>query len=71
MAAQRILVLGGGYAGLWSAIGAARRLDEGGVSLDQVEVLLFNRDRIVPLLSGNRQAILDAAAPTLQPPPRR
>lgn len=44
MAAQRILVLGGGYAGLWSAIGAARRLDESGVSRDQVEVLLVNRD---------------------------
>ena len=26
--AKRILVLGGGFAGLWSAVGAARKLDE-------------------------------------------
>lgn len=41
---QRILVLGGGFAGLWSAVGAARKLDELGIGSDQVEVTLVNRD---------------------------
>jgi NADH dehydrogenase len=40
---QRILVLGGGFAGLWSAIGAIRTLDELGVGADQVEVVLIDR----------------------------
>ena len=30
-ALQRIVVLGAGFAGLWSAIGAARKLDELGI----------------------------------------
>ncbi len=29
--ATRVLVLGSGFAGLWAALGAARRLDELGV----------------------------------------
>jgi NADH:ubiquinone reductase (H+-translocating) len=40
---QRILVLGAGFAGLWSAVAAARRLDELGVGADAVEVLVVNR----------------------------
>lgn len=40
---QRILVLGAGFAGLWSAIGAARKLDELGIGSDRVEVLVINR----------------------------
>ncbi|WP_353374422.1 hypothetical protein, partial [Mycobacterium sp.] len=32
MAATRVLVLGSGFAGLWAALGAARRLDELGVA---------------------------------------
>jgi len=35
---QRILVLGAGFAGLWSAIGAARRLDQLGIGPDRIEV---------------------------------
>ena len=31
MSVKRILVLGGGFAGLWSAVGAARKLDELGM----------------------------------------
>lgn len=42
--AKRIVVLGGGFAGLWSAVGAARALDELGVRPDAVEVTLVNRD---------------------------
>ena len=30
---QRIVVLGAGFAGLWAAIGAARKLDEIGIGL--------------------------------------
>ena len=28
-----IVVIGGGFAGLWSAVGAARKLDELGITL--------------------------------------
>jgi len=44
MSAKRILVLGGGFAGLWSAVGAVRKLDELGSGPDAVEVMLVNRD---------------------------
>ena len=40
---KRIVVLGGGFAGLWSAIGAARKLDELGVPSDEIEVVLLDR----------------------------
>ncbi len=39
----RILVLGGGFAGLWSAIGAARTLDELGIGPDRIEIVLIDR----------------------------
>lgn len=39
---QRILVLGAGFAGLWSAIGAARALDARGIGPDRVEVTVVN-----------------------------
>lgn len=41
---KRILVIGGGFAGLWSAAGAARKLDELGVATDEVDITLVNRD---------------------------
>lgn len=44
MPVQRILVLGSGFAGLWSALGAARKLAELGIGLDRVQVSLVNRD---------------------------
>lgn len=40
---QRILVLGAGFAGLWGAVGAARKLDELGIGADAVEVALIDR----------------------------
>ncbi|HXO89223.1 MAG TPA: FAD-dependent oxidoreductase [Stellaceae bacterium] len=40
----RILVLGAGFAGLWSAVGAARALDEFGISREAVSVAVVNRD---------------------------
>jgi NADH dehydrogenase len=44
MSTKHIVVLGGGFAGLWSAVGAARKLDEVGQGPDAVEVTLVNRD---------------------------
>jgi len=44
MTAQQIVVLGGGFAGLWSAVGAARKLAELGLGPDAVQVTLVNRD---------------------------
>lgn len=38
---KRILIIGGGFAGLWSALGAARKLDELNMNSD-VEVMLVN-----------------------------
>lgn len=40
---KRIVVLGAGFAGLWSAIGAARKLEELHVSRDDVEVVVINK----------------------------
>jgi NADH dehydrogenase len=40
----RILVLGAGFAGLWSAVGAARALDEFRIGRDDVQVTVVNRD---------------------------
>ena len=40
----RILVLGAGFAGLWSAVSAARALDEFGIGRDDVQLTLVNRD---------------------------
>jgi NADH dehydrogenase len=41
----RILVLGAGFAGLWSAVGAARALDEFGIGREAVQVTVVNRDQ--------------------------
>lgn len=41
---QRILVLGAGFAGLWSALGAARVLDRLGVEHEAAEIVVVNRD---------------------------
>lgn len=61
---KRILVLGGGFAGLWSAVGAARKLDELGVGPDEVEVTLVNRDAWHCIRVRNYEADLrDARVP--------
>lgn len=41
---KNIVVIGGGFAGLWSALGAARRVDELGAGPDDVAITLVNRD---------------------------
>src|SRR5277367_3039154 len=55
---QRILVLGAGFAGLWSAVAAARRLDELGAG--EVEVLVVNRTASHSIRVRNYEVDLDA-----------
>jgi NADH dehydrogenase len=40
----RIIVLGAGFAGLWAAVGAARKLDEIGTLPGEVEILVVDRN---------------------------
>lgn len=40
----RILLLGAGFAGLWAAVGAARKLDEIGAGAGEVEILVVDRN---------------------------
>ena len=61
MTPNQILVLGGGFAGLWSAIGAARKLDEYGKGPDAVLVTLVNRDRFHSIRVRNYEADLTRA----------
>jgi NADH:ubiquinone reductase (H+-translocating) len=58
MGVKRILVLGGGFAGLWSALGAARKLDELGHGPDTAEVTLVNRDAFHSIRVRNYEADL-------------
>lgn len=58
---QRILVLGAGFAGLWSAVGAARKLDELGAGPEQVEILVVNRTAWHFIRVRNYEANLDEA----------
>src|SRR3984893_7995871 len=57
---HRILVLGAGFAGLWSAVAAARRLDELGAGPDEVEVLVVNRTAWHSIRVRNYEIDLDA-----------
>lgn len=58
MGIKRILVLGGGFAGLWSAVGAARKLDELGQRPEAVEVTLVNCDAFHSIRVRNYEADL-------------
>ncbi len=58
-AVQRIIVLGAGFAGLWSAIGAARKLDELGIGPDRVEVTVIDRSAFHSIRVRNYEAELD------------
>jgi NADH:ubiquinone reductase (H+-translocating) len=60
MGVKRILVLGGGFAGLWSAVGAARKLDELGYGPNTAEVTLVNRDAFHNIRVRNYEADLTA-----------
>jgi len=55
---KRILVIGAGFAGLWSAVGAARKLDKLRVADDQVEVLVLSREPYHAIRVRNYEADL-------------
>ncbi|MDZ4657388.1 MAG: NAD(P)/FAD-dependent oxidoreductase [Bythopirellula sp.] len=59
MSRQQILVLGGGFAGLWSALGAQRKLAELGREAD-VEVTLVSADAFHNIRVRNYEADLSA-----------
>ena len=55
---KEIVVLGAGFAGLWSAIGAARKLDELGIGPDRVAVTLVDRSAFHSIRVRNYEAEL-------------
>jgi NADH dehydrogenase len=61
---KRIVVVGAGFAGLWSALGAARKLDELRIPPDQVEVVVINGTPYHSIRVRNYEQPLD---PTLVP----
>jgi NADH dehydrogenase len=58
MAASEIVVVGGGFAGLWSALGAARKLNELGIGPERARVTLVNRDAFHAIRVRNYEADL-------------
>ena len=60
MTAKQIVVLGGGFAGLWSAVGAVRRRDELGIGPNAVEVTLVSRDAFHNIRVRNYEADLSS-----------
>lgn len=60
MPAKQIVVAGGGFAGLWSAVGAARKLDQLGYGPDVAEVTLINGDAFHNIRVRNYEADLAA-----------
>ncbi|MBI2826075.1 MAG: NAD(P)/FAD-dependent oxidoreductase [Planctomycetia bacterium] len=58
MPPKRILVLGGGFAGLWSAVGAARERDRQRLSSDELAITIVNRDAFHSIRVRNYEADL-------------
>src|SRR6202000_863604 len=58
---MRILVLGAGFAGLWAAIGAARKLDEMGTAKGAAEILVVDRNPYHNTRGRNYEADLSEA----------
>src|SRR5215468_1586792 len=58
----RILVLGAGFAGLWAAIGAARKADEIGPRAREVEILVVDRNPYHNIRVRNYEVDLGEAA---------
>lgn len=58
MKPKRIVVLGGGFAGLWSAVGAARKRQELGMGPSDVAITLVNRDAYHSIRVRNYEADL-------------
>ena len=55
---QRIVIIGGGFAGLWSAVGAARLRGELGIPPADLEITLVNRDAFHAIRVRNYEADL-------------
>jgi NADH:ubiquinone reductase (H+-translocating) len=58
---QRVLILGAGFAGLWSGVAAARALDERGIGPDRVEVAVVNATPFHSIRVRNYESDLDGA----------
>ncbi|MGE0627934.1 MAG: NAD(P)/FAD-dependent oxidoreductase [Hyphomicrobiaceae bacterium] len=58
---KNVRVVGGGFAGLWAALAAARYLDELGIGRDDVEISLINRDAWHAIRVRNYEADLETA----------
>ena len=58
----RILVLGAGFAGLWAALGAARKCDESGARAADVEILVVDRHPYHNIRVRNYEVDLDEVA---------
>ena len=63
---SRVLVLGSGFAGLWAALGAARRLDELGVPQGTVDVTVVSSQPFHDIRVRNYEADLSACRIPLQ-----
>ena len=57
----RILVLGSGFAGLWAAVGGARKLAELGIPRGQVEILVVERNPYHGIRVRNYEPDLETA----------
>ena len=66
VAASHVLVLGSGFAGLWAALGAARRLDELGASPGAVDVTVVSSQPFHDIRVRNYEADLSACRIPLQ-----
>ncbi|MGV0661032.1 FAD-dependent oxidoreductase, partial [Mycolicibacterium pulveris] len=60
MSAKRVLVLGSGFAGLWAALGAARRLEELEVPRGDVDVTVVSAQPFHDIRVRNYEADLSA-----------
>ncbi|WP_319447210.1 MULTISPECIES: NAD(P)/FAD-dependent oxidoreductase [unclassified Mycobacterium] len=63
---KRVLVLGSGFAGLWAALGAARRLDELGAAQGAVDVTVVSSQPFHDIRVRNYEADLSACRIPLQ-----
>jgi NADH:ubiquinone reductase (H+-translocating) len=63
--AKRVLILGSGFAGLWAALGAARRLDELGAE-DEVDITVISSQPYHDIRVRNYEADLSACRIPLQ-----
>ena len=61
-----VLVLGSGFAGLWAALGAARRLDELGVTPGDVEITVISSQPYHDIRVRNYEADLTPCRIPLQ-----